>query len=48
LEVQASARWHHRRAAGVDGVDDFGAVDPLQVDRSDAQVRVAQLALDHV
>ena len=33
-------------AAGVDGVDDLGAVDALQVDRGDAEVAVAELALD--
>jgi hypothetical protein len=32
----------------VDGVDDLGAVDPLEVDRGDAEVAVAELALvDH-
>jgi hypothetical protein len=30
----------------VDGVDDLGVVDALQVDRGDAEVAVAQLALD--
>jgi hypothetical protein len=30
----------------VDGVDDFGAVDALQVDRGDAEVCVSELALD--
>src|SRR5215211_2657896 len=36
----------HRRAAGVDGVDDLGVVDALEVDRGDAEVGVAELALD--
>src|SRR3954451_13338212 len=36
----------HRRAAGVDGVDDLGVVDALEVDRADAEVGVAELALD--
>jgi hypothetical protein len=36
----------HWRAAGVDGVDDFGVVDALEVDRGDAEVGVAELALD--
>src|SRR3954454_375957 len=36
----------HRRAAGVDGVDDLGAVDALQVDRGDPEVGVPELALD--
>jgi len=32
----------------VDGVDDLGVVDSLEVDRGDAQVGVAELALDDV
>src|SRR4051795_11881920 len=36
----------HRGAAGVDGVDDLGVVDALEVDRGDAEVGVAELALD--
>jgi hypothetical protein len=36
----------HRRASGVDGVDDLGAVDALQVDGCDAEAGVAELALD--
>src|SRR5215211_723798 len=35
-----------RRTAGVDGVDDLGVVDALEVDRGDAEVGVAELALD--
>jgi hypothetical protein len=31
----------------VDGVDDLGVVDALQVDRGDAEVAVPELALDH-
>jgi hypothetical protein len=30
----------------MDGVDDLGVVDALQVDRRDAEVGVAELALD--
>jgi hypothetical protein len=30
----------------VDGVDDFGVVDALEVDAGDAEVAVTQLALD--
>jgi hypothetical protein len=30
----------------VDGVDDFGVVDPAQVDRGDREVGVPELALD--
>jgi hypothetical protein len=40
------AHWHHRLAAGMDGLDDFRVVDALQVDRRDAEVGVAELALD--
>jgi hypothetical protein len=36
----------HWGSARVDGVDDLGVVDALQVDRSDAEVRVPELALD--
>src|SRR3954452_2904906 len=35
----------HRRAAGVDGVDDLGVVDALQIDRGDPEVGVPELAL---
>lgn len=31
----------------MDGVDDLGAIDPLQVDRCNAKVGVPELALDH-
>ena len=31
---------------GVDGGDDLGVVDPLEIDRGDAEVAVAELALD--
>jgi hypothetical protein len=31
----------------VDSVDDLRAIDPLQVDGGDAEVRVPELALDH-
>lgn len=30
----------------VNGVDDLSVVDPLEVDRGDAEVAVAELALD--
>ena len=33
--------------AGMDGVDDLGVVDALQVDRGNAEVAIAELALDH-
>ena len=35
-------------SAAVDGVDDLGVVDLLEVDRGDAEVGVAKLALDDV
>src|ERR671910_3526087 len=37
----------HRRAAGVDRVDDLGVVNASEVDRRDAEVGVTELALDH-
>src|SRR4051812_3399734 len=45
-ETERGAHRDHRRAAGVDGVDDLGVVDALEVDRGDAEVAVAELALD--
>jgi hypothetical protein len=36
----------HRGTSRVDGLDDFGVVDPLQVDGGDAEVAVAELALN--
>src|SRR4051794_1671065 len=47
-DLEASRRGEHGRAAGVDGVDDLGVVDALEVDRGDPEVRVAELALDDV
>jgi hypothetical protein len=38
----------HRRFPGVDGGDDLGVVDPLQIDRGGAEVGVPRLALDDV
>jgi hypothetical protein len=32
----------------MDGVDDLVVVDPLQIDRGDAEVGVTELALDDV
>ena len=32
----------------VDGIDDLGVIDALQVDRGDTEVGVAELALDDV
>jgi len=42
---ERGAGRHHRRAAGVNRFDDLGVVDAL-VDRGDAEVAVAELALD--
>jgi hypothetical protein len=39
-------RRDHRLAARVDGLDDLGVVDPLQVHGRDTEIAVAQLALD--
>ena len=35
-------------SAGVDGVDDLGVVDALQVHRGDPEVGVPELALDDI
>jgi hypothetical protein len=40
------ARLSYWGAAGVNGFDDLGVVDALQVDGGDAEVAVAELALD--
>src|SRR5215204_3891005 len=45
-DVQRALDRDHRGAAGVDGVDDLGVVNALEVDRGDAEVGVAELALD--
>ena len=42
------AGGHHRRSAGVDGVDDLARIDPLQVGAGGPQVRMPELALDDV
>src|SRR3954453_20873873 len=47
-EAQAGARRHHRPVPPVDRGDDLLGVDPLQVDRGRAEVRVPELALDDV
>src|SRR5918993_675847 len=46
LAPERAVYGDHRRAAGVDGVDDLGVVDALEIDRRDAEVAVAELALD--
>src|SRR4051812_47551326 len=43
---QRAVDRYHWCPAGVDGVDDLGAVDALEVDRGDAEVGVSELALD--
>jgi hypothetical protein len=43
---EASSRGDHGRRSRVDGVDDLGAVDPLQVNGRDAEVGVPELALN--
>src|SRR5215210_5958926 len=45
-DVQRALDRDHGGAAGVDGVDDLGVVNALEVDRGDAEVGVAELALD--
>ncbi len=47
-ELEAGGGRHHRGPPVVDRDDDLGAIDPLQVDRSDTEVATAELALDHV
>src|SRR3989337_157066 len=46
LAPERAVYGDHRRAAAVDGVDDLGVVDALEVDRGDAEVGVPELALD--
>jgi hypothetical protein len=48
LEAQSGTGGDHWRPAGVDGGDDLGVVDPLQVGGRDAEVGMPQLALDDV
>ena len=46
-EPESGGGGHHRCAPGVHGRDDLLGVNPLEVDRGHAEVRVATLALDH-
>src|SRR5215207_897208 len=46
VRARASYRRGPSAHGGVDGVDDLGVVDALQVDRGDPEVGVAELALD--
>jgi hypothetical protein len=48
LDAESGAGGDHRCLAGVDGGDDLGAVDPLEIDGGDAEVGVPQLALNDV
>lgn len=45
-QPQRRADWNHRRPSRMHGLDDLAAVDALQVDGGDAEVAVAELALD--
>jgi len=45
-ELEPCAGGHHWWSSAVDCVDDFGVVDPLEVDRGDAEIGVPELALD--
>jgi hypothetical protein len=47
LEVQAGGGGDRRRWSSVNGGDDLAAVDALQVDAGDPEVRMPELALDH-
>ena len=46
LASEGCADRNHRCASRVDGFDDLGVVDALEVDGGDAEVAVAELALD--
>ncbi len=48
LSVEGCAGGHHRRPAGVHGVEDLAWVDPLQVGAGGPEVRMPELALDDV
>ena len=45
-EPQRCADRNHRRSSRMHGLDDLATVDALQIDGSDAEVAVAELALD--
>ena len=45
--AQTGGGRDHRRPSGVDGVDDLGVVDPLQIDRGDPEMCMPELALDN-
>jgi hypothetical protein len=45
-DCQPGRRRDYRRRSRVDGVDDLRAIDPLQVDRRDPEMRMPEPALD--
>jgi hypothetical protein len=45
--LKASAGGDDRCRSVVDGVDDLGVVDSLEIDRGDAEVGVSELTLDY-
>src|SRR5215211_1104678 len=47
-ECESGAGGHHRCAARAHGRDDLLGVDPLQIDRSGAEIQMPQLPLDDV
>jgi hypothetical protein len=47
LGTQSGRGRDHRRASGVDGVDDLSVVDALEIDRGDPEMGMPELALDH-
>src|SRR5215211_179531 len=47
-EPETGGRGDHGCSPVMDRVDDLGVVDALQVGRGDAEIAVAELALDHV
>ena len=46
IRLAASCGPDHRRAPRVDGIDDLGVIDALQIHERDAEVGVPELALD--
>ena len=47
FRYEPGARRDHGCGSFVDGVDDFGVVDPAQIRRGNPEVGVSELALDH-
>ena len=45
-DAQRALDGHHRGAAGVDGVDDLGVIDALEIDAGDAEIAVAELGAE--